>query len=302
MVHRGTNDGHAQRDVDRRAKALVLEHRQALIVIHGQYRIGVFKICRGKHAVGRQRANQIHSLRAQPVQYRNDDVDFLAAKVAILTGMRIETTNNDARVLDAELVGQLRVQDAGYTFHPLGGNRICYRTQRQMSGYQANAQTVGSQHHDDLIRTGQLLQKLGMAGKGNTGVIDDALVGRRGNHCSKQAVKTALPCPGQGVQYIAGVGRIELTGHCRFGQIGLPDINRAGRGRLLWQLLWIYRDHLQRLLQLGGALGQQAGVTNHDNRVRLLMLCHIYAQIRANTGWFAGGKGKTKGHSCLIST
>ena len=53
MVDGSADDRQAQGDVDRSAEALEFEHRQPLVVIHGQHRVAVLEVLRGKQGVSR---------------------------------------------------------------------------------------------------------------------------------------------------------------------------------------------------------------------------------------------------------
>ena len=59
MVDRRAHDRQAERHVDARAEARVLQHRQALIVIHREHRVGVAQAVRMKQRIGRQRTDHV---------------------------------------------------------------------------------------------------------------------------------------------------------------------------------------------------------------------------------------------------
>ena len=48
VIHGGADDGQAQGDVDRLPEAQVLEHRQALVVIHGEHAVGLRQVRSGR--------------------------------------------------------------------------------------------------------------------------------------------------------------------------------------------------------------------------------------------------------------
>jgi hypothetical protein len=56
VVDRGADQGQAQRDVDAAPEGGVLEHRQALVVVHRQHAVGVLQVFRLEQGVGRIRA------------------------------------------------------------------------------------------------------------------------------------------------------------------------------------------------------------------------------------------------------
>ena len=55
MIDRGADQRQAERDVDREAEALVLQHRQPLIVVHREHRVRVPQLRLGEQRIGRQR-------------------------------------------------------------------------------------------------------------------------------------------------------------------------------------------------------------------------------------------------------
>ncbi|MNI90887.1 hypothetical protein D3C73_1484700 [compost metagenome] len=65
VVDRCADDRQAEGHVDCRAEAFVLQHRQALVVVHRQHRIAVLQIFGGKQSVGGQGAAKVHALAAQ---------------------------------------------------------------------------------------------------------------------------------------------------------------------------------------------------------------------------------------------
>ena len=81
MIHRCADDGQSERHVDSGAKAGVLQYRQPLVVIHSEYAIVVFQPRGVEQGIRRQRADQVHSLFAQPGQCRDDDVNLLPAEM-----------------------------------------------------------------------------------------------------------------------------------------------------------------------------------------------------------------------------
>ena len=95
MIDRGADDRQAERGIDRVVKADVLEHRQALVVIHRQHRVGIGEHMRGEQRVRRVGAAKANARGAQLVERRNDDVEFLAPEKAVFAGVRIEAANLD---------------------------------------------------------------------------------------------------------------------------------------------------------------------------------------------------------------
>ena len=117
-----------------------------------------------------------------------------------------------------------------------------------MCGCQRNAQrifdvsaTIGEHHHDalGLAVFGQIL---GVAGEGNTGLVDDAFVYRRGDHSAEDVVFQAVQCDVQGIEHIGGVGNVQLAQIHRRKQRAMPHHQR---------LLALIGDHVIQTLDFG---------------------------------------------------
>ena len=89
MVDGGAHDGQPQRHVDRVTEARMFEHRQALVVIHGEHRVEGFKPFGCKQGVGRERTGRIDFLAPHALQRRNDYALFFIAQMPAFTGMRV---------------------------------------------------------------------------------------------------------------------------------------------------------------------------------------------------------------------
>src|SRR5690554_5275142 len=140
VIHRGADDGQAQGDVHRLAESLVLEHRQALVVIHGQYRVGMVQILGREESVRRQGAFQQHALATQALEQWDDHIQLLAAQMATLAGMGVQPADQDAWGGQAEPGLQVPVEYAYDLFEGLVGDGIGYCAQWQVGGGQGHAQ------------------------------------------------------------------------------------------------------------------------------------------------------------------
>src|SRR5690554_5326815 len=107
MIHGSADDGQTQGDVGGMAKALELQHRQALVMVHGKHGISLVEIFRSEQSVRRQWPQQVHALLPQPLEHRLDDIDFLAAHMPALAGMGVESSYQNAWLGDAELLLQV---------------------------------------------------------------------------------------------------------------------------------------------------------------------------------------------------
>src|SRR5439155_17825616 len=116
VVDRGADHGQAERDVDTPAEARVLEHGQALIVIHRKRAIGPGEPIRNEQRIRWQRSGEPQAFRAQFIEDGPDHFDLLSPEVAALAAMRIETGDQDPRRGDSEAADKLRVQDPDGVF------------------------------------------------------------------------------------------------------------------------------------------------------------------------------------------
>ena len=112
MIDRGAHERQPKRDVHAAAEGRVLQDRQALVVIHGEHRIGVFQPLGHKQRIGRYRAARFDARRAGGADRRRDHIGVLMAEVARLTAMGIEAGDQDARAGDAKAPAQVGVEHA----------------------------------------------------------------------------------------------------------------------------------------------------------------------------------------------
>ena len=110
-----------------------------------------------------------------------------------------------------------------------------------MSGHQRHAQRFGRQHHHHFTGLRALFKELGMTGKGDPRIVNNALVHRPGNQRGEFAVQAAIAGAGQRFHHVAAVADVE---HARFnrrverdgekGQ-GACTLRRSGSGGVVWQ-------------------------------------------------------------------
>ncbi|MOA16755.1 hypothetical protein D3C78_1369850 [compost metagenome] len=164
-----------------------------------------------------------------------------------------------------------------------------------MSGDQRDAQSSGGQHHHYLGCVGQLGEEFGVAGEGDSALVDHALVHRRGDHSGEVAVQAALAGAGEGFQHIAGIRRVQLAALHRSGQWCIPHVQAAGLRGLLWPVARSDRQQADRQAQQCGALGQQRLAGDGHQRVRLRLAGQQQAQVGADAGGLAGGQREKSG-------
>src|SRR5690606_2271489 len=290
VIHRGADDGQAQGDVHRLAESLVLEHRQALVVIHGQYRVGMVQILGREESVRRQGAFQQHALATQALEQWDDHIQLLAAQMATLAGMGVQPADQDAWGGQAELGLQVPVEYAYDLFEGLVGDGIGYCAQWQVGGGQGHAQAGAGQHHYHLGGAGLLGEEFGMSGEAYAGIVDDTLVYGRGNHRSKMPVQAALAAQAQGFEDVTGVARIKLARDAGAGQGHRQHAQLAGLLRL-WGLRGVKEIQLNVEAEHAGPLGQHVGIGDHDSLMGAGLGGQLQAQIGPDAGGFAGGKG-----------
>ena len=102
MVDRGADKRQSQGDINGASKTAVLEHRQALVMIHGQNGIAVSNSAAIKHGICRQWTVQVNAFFTQVLQCRNNGVQLLPAKMTAFTGMRVEPAHFNVRLRDPE--------------------------------------------------------------------------------------------------------------------------------------------------------------------------------------------------------
>ena len=134
MVHRHARIGQAQGQVHRLFEAGIFQYRQALVVVHRQHGVEAGQLGGQEGGIGRQRPDQVHALRAQALQQRDDQIQFFAAQVAIFAGVRVQAEHGDARRRQAELTAQCGVHRAQRVLQAGRGDRIGHLAQRQVGG------------------------------------------------------------------------------------------------------------------------------------------------------------------------
>ena len=112
VIDRGAHDGQTEGDVDPSVEGGVLEHGQALVVIHGQLcmRAGETMLC--EQRIGRERSDEIHALALERFDDRRNDFDLFAAEMTIFARVGIETGDKNARIPDTELRDKVGVENA----------------------------------------------------------------------------------------------------------------------------------------------------------------------------------------------
>ena len=103
MVDGGSNNRQSERDINGMSETAVFEHRQALIVIHGDDCIDALQRLFSERRVCRQRALNQMAKALKPGNNRRNDVNFLSTKVPIFASMGVESTDADAWLGNAKV-------------------------------------------------------------------------------------------------------------------------------------------------------------------------------------------------------
>ena len=97
-----------------------------------------------------------------------------------------------------------------------------------MCGGERDAQAAADQHHDDLRRARMLGEIFGVAGEGDAGIVDHALLHRRGHHRGELAVQASPHGAVEDGQHIASICWIEPAGNRRASERHVLDARAAG--------------------------------------------------------------------------
>ena len=92
-----------------------------------------------------------------------------------------------------------------------------------MSGHQRHAQRFRRQHHHHFTGLRALFKELGMTGKCDPRIVNNALVHRTGNQRGELAVQATIAGAGQRVHYVAAVADVE---HARFNRCVERDVEK----------------------------------------------------------------------------
>jgi hypothetical protein len=123
-----------------------------------------------------------------------DHVDLLAAEMAALAAVRVETRDQNSRARDPETLPQIVFDHAQCVDQAGARDRARDVRQRQMRGGERHAQSAADEHHDHVRRLGARGEVLGVAGEREPGVVYHRLVHRRRYHRVELARKATLRC------------------------------------------------------------------------------------------------------------
>ena len=172
VVDRGAVEWQSKRHVDRVAEARVLDHRQALVVVHREHRVGALERGGRECRVRRQRAGDSDAACREGLDRRPDHVDLLAAEVAAFPGVRVEAAYEDAGGRDAERLTQAPVEHDEGPLEPFARDRARHLGERQVRGGERDAQAPGHQQHHRVYAAGFRREVLRVSLERDPGIVD----------------------------------------------------------------------------------------------------------------------------------
>src|SRR5260221_13317572 len=132
VIDRGADEGQAERDVDAAAEARILQHRQALVVIHRQHAVGLAQALGHEQRIRGDRPLGVDARPGGARDGRRDHLDVLAPAGARLAAMRVQPGDEDARPRDAEAVLEIGINDPEGAKNSRSGNAARHIGERQM--------------------------------------------------------------------------------------------------------------------------------------------------------------------------
>ena len=205
--------------------------------------------------------------------------------MALFTRMRIQPRHQNARCGDAEFSTQIVLQNRQHLLQQSRIQGIGHRTQGQVGGGQGHAQTASGQHHYHLLGVAFGGQVFGVAAKRHSGIVDNALVYRRGNHGGKFTGRHACISRIKQIQHIRRIGRRQLPRHHRRCHRQMVNIQYPGLWRgigLIIAQVHVFAQQLRSCLQHGF-------IAQHHHAVRPVSTGQIQAHIRANARRLTAG-------------
>ena len=130
----------------------------------------------------------------------------------------------------------------------------------------------------------------GMSTEGDTGIIDNTLVYRAGDHGSKATGLTARNGVIEGLENIACITAVQHAGLGRGVQGHWQHAAFAGL-RAAWFEPGIKRPQAEWQCQLSRTGLQQVRVAQGHQLDVVCLLCQLHTQVRADTGRFSGCEG-----------
>src|SRR6266404_1406920 len=112
VIDRSTHERQAEGHVHSASKARVFEHREALVMVHGERAIGVLQPLGHEQRVRGNRTARRDARGRGGGNGRRDDLDVLASEMPRLSAVRVEPGDENPRPRDAEMPPQVSVENA----------------------------------------------------------------------------------------------------------------------------------------------------------------------------------------------
>ncbi len=132
--------------------------------------------------------------------------------------------------------------------------------QRQVRGGQRHPQMVRRQQHDRMARAGALGQVFGVTGEWHAGVVDGALLHRRGDHGRELTLHAARDGAVQQGEHVARVGGVQLASVAMRRERHVDDFEVARLGGVRAARRIRHQFHLEP--QQPRAFSQQGAIAN----------------------------------------
>jgi hypothetical protein len=147
------------------------------------------------------------------------------------------------------------------------------------------------EHHDDRAPRA-LREKLGVACERNAGVVDDALVHRRGDDRGELAGRRAFGGTRERRENVRCVARIERAGHCGGAERHRhnPDVARCAR----FDRVAVVALDAERNPGCARAARDEIGIGDGDEIRRDIGRGELCDELRAYAGGLAGGDGEAR--------
>ena len=184
-------------------------------MVHREHGVGIIQVFGLEKGVRRQWPAEIHPFFPHFVEHRNDGVDLFGAHVSAFARMRIQATNQHMRLRDAEFRLQIVMQNPDDLAQEFRGDGIRNGFDGQMGCHQRDTHLFRCQHHHHFRTVRTFFKELGVSGKGDPRVVDNAFMHRTGDQRRELAVQAAVAGARQRLDNVAPVFSAELTGDDR---------------------------------------------------------------------------------------
>jgi hypothetical protein len=155
-------------------------------------------------------------------------------------------------------------------------------------GRKCHPQLAGQQQHHRRGRVRALGDVLGVAGKGDTGLVEQALLYRRGHHRAEFSGQAAIDRAIDQRQYCRGVGAVEPSRDAGCSERLVQQSHRS-RGPLDRSASFIVTQHELESEQPRALLEERA-ITQAHQRPLARLRGGRQAQIGPDAGWFPRGQ------------